>query len=320
MSIKDYGYTHIQYTYKSDIVDILIKSKQGEENIAKPIFLFCQGSLPQPLLIIREQGAYDVFPFNTDSLVNQYHLVIVSKPYVPLIGYAKDLLPNMSFVDSTGLFPKKYSDRNLLTYYVDRNIEIIKYLQKQTWVSDEQLVVAGHSEGSTVAAKMASIFPSISHLIYAGGNPMGRIMSIVQRERARETYTDSTRYGENVVDYWQQVVDDKTSMDATQRDPYQTTYEFSYPPFEYLKDLKIPVLVCYGTKDMTAPFNDFLRIDCIRNEKNNFQFNAYVGTEHNFFPLTTEGKPNYDIDNWDKVANDWITWLDKNKKTENNRH
>jgi len=52
-------------------------------------------------------------------------------------------------------------------------------------------------------------------------------------------------------------------------------------------------------------------VDFIRQKKNNFTFKAYIGTEHNFFPMTAENKPNYNIFNWDKVANDWLKWLNE---------
>jgi dienelactone hydrolase len=308
---KEYGFTHLQFVYKSDTVDILIKSKAGEENIKKPLFFVCQGSLPQPLIKYSEREVYGLFPFNPDSLTSKYHLVVVSKPYIPLICDVKTLSNNHTYIDSTGYWPAKYSERNLLSYYVDRNMAIVKFLQKQSWVSKRQLVVAGHSEGSTIAAKMASTSPLVTHLIYSSGNPMGRIMSMIQQGRAMETDTDSIKQGEAEIEYWQNVVNDKTNMDASYGDTNRATYEFSYPPIEYLEKLKIPILVCYGTKDWCAPYNDFLRVDIIRKGKKNFQFNPYIGTEHNFFPLTKDNKPNYDIFNWDKVADDWLIWLEK---------
>lgn len=308
---KDYGFTHIVFDYKGDKVDVLVKSKKGEENKRKPLFFYCQGSMPQPLIKYDEKGVYGIFSFNPDSLAEKYHLVIVGKPYIPLICDTKDLGNNFCYFDSTGRFPKMYSDRNLLSYYVDRNIKIIEYLQKQTWVSDEKLVVAGHSEGSTIAAKMASIFPDITHLIYSGGNPMGRMLSMIQEGRAKETYSDSIRSGEDEIKYWQQVVDDKTNMDSSQGDTNKASYEFSYPPIEYLEELNIPILISYGTKDWSAPFNDLLRVDVIRKGKKNFQFNPYIGTEHNYFPLTKDNKPDYNIFNWDNVANDWLQWLNE---------
>jgi len=306
---QDFDFRHIVFKYKKDDVDVLIKSKKGEENISKPIFLFCQGSLPIPLIKYRGNDSYDVFPFNPDSLSIKYHLVIISKPFIPVMADYTTLSPNFSFIDSSGKFPKGYSDRNLLNYYVPRNIEVLKYLQKQKWVTKTQLVIAGHSEGSTVAAKMASEYKKITHLVYAGGNPFGRIMSMVGQSRESETNTDSTRFGENKIKYWESVVKDRNNMDDSKGDTHRATFEFSQPPIKYLEKLKIPVLVSYGTKDWSAPFNDFMRVDFIRQEKKNFTFHPYVGTEHNFFPLTKDNKPNYDIFNWDKVANDWLKWL-----------
>ena len=308
---QDFGFRHLVFNYKTDNVDILIKSKKGEENVPKPLFFFCQGSMPQPLIKYHENDVYGVFPFNPDSLSKKYHLVIVSKPYIPIIADYETLSPSFNYIDSSGNFPKGYSDRNLLNYYVPRNIAVMKFLQKQKWVKTTQLVVAGHSEGSTVAAKMAADFKNITHLIYAGGNPLGRIMSIIGQSRASETDTDSTKLGEEELKYWEAVVQNKTDMDGSQGDTHKATFEFSQPPIEYLEKLRISVLVSYGTKDWSAPFNDFLRVDVIRKNKNNFTFKAYIGTEHNFFPVTDEGKPNYDIFNWDKVANDWLNWLNE---------
>jgi dienelactone hydrolase len=308
---EEFGYRHIVFKYKTDDVDILIKSKKGEEMVQKPLFFFCQGSLPQPLIKYHADEVYGVFPFNADSLSQKYHLIIVSKPFIPVVADYKTLSPNFNYVDSSGKFPKGYSDRNLLSYYVPRNIAVLKYLLKQKWVSPSKLIVAGHSEGSTIAAKMALDNKKITHLIYAGGNPMGRIMSMIGQSRANETDTDSTKYGEEEIKYWESVVQNKSDMDDSQGDTYKATFEFSKPPIEYLGKLKIPVLVSYGTKDWCAPFNDYMRVNFIREGKINFTFQPYIGTEHNFFPLTADNKPNYDIFNWDKVANDWLKWLNE---------
>jgi dienelactone hydrolase len=309
----DFGFTHLTFSYKNEPVDILIKSKKGQEKVKKPLFFFCQGSLPQPLIKYDEQGMYGVFPFNPDSLSTDYHLVLVSKPSIPLIANVKNLGNNFTYIDKNGHFPKAYLQNNLLSYYVPRNIAILKYLLKQTWVAQHPLVVAGHSEGSTIAAKMAMEFPKISHLIYSGGNPMGRILSIIQQSRATESDTDSTRFAEEDVKYWESIIYNLDKVDTTDADSFRTTFEFSHPPIQYLEKLKIPVLVTYGTKDWSMPYNDFLRVEMIRKAKKNFTFKAYIGLEHNFFPLKADGRPNYELFNWDKVALDWQYWLNKNK-------
>ena len=82
---QEFGYRHIVLKFKTDNVDILIKSNKGEENVQKPLFFFCQGSLPQPLIKYHADNVYGVFPFEADSLSKKYHLIIVSKPYIPFV-------------------------------------------------------------------------------------------------------------------------------------------------------------------------------------------------------------------------------------------
>jgi dienelactone hydrolase len=307
--VEDFGFRHLQTIYKSDTVNILIKSKKGDELKRKPIFLFCQGSLPQPLIKKDADNIYSVFPFKTDSLEVDYHIVIISKPFIPLIAEVKILGSNFVYLDpETGKIPKEYSNSNLLDYYVKRNLKVIDYLEKLPYVDISKLVLAGHSEGSTIAAKIAFKSKKVTKLIYASGCPLGRIMAMVGEDRAIESDTDSTRFSEMEFEYWEQVVNDKNNMDDSNGDTYKATYDFSIPSINYLKKLTIPVLICYGTEDWSAPFNDYLRVEMIRQKKKNFTFKAYIGLEHNFFPLNMSGQPNYDIFNWDKIANEWWRW------------
>jgi len=81
-----------------------------------------------------------------------------------------------------------------LEYYVKRDEAVIRHLRQQPWVATSHLVVAGHSEGATVAAKLAAEMPEVSALIYSGGNPMGRTMTVIERDRMRER--DSTPLAE----------------------------------------------------------------------------------------------------------------------------
>jgi dienelactone hydrolase len=303
-----YGFQHLKTIYKGDTVDILIKSKKGEEQNPKPLFLFCQGSLPKPLFIYSKEGPYGVFPFNTDSLVADYHLAIISKPFIPVEAEAGTLGEEFTYKDSTGTFPKNYSLRNQLDYYVDRNIQVIKYLQQQPWISSERLVIAGHSEGSTVVAKLAITFPKVTHVIYAAGNPLGRITSIITTSRQKES--DSIQTAENDLECWKEIVDNPSATYPPQGDSYKTMYDFSQPPIQYLQQIKVPVLITYGTKDAgTAPFNDYLRIEMIRQHKTNFTFKAYINAEHNFFKVKPGGIVDYNDFGWNKVATGWLQWL-----------
>lgn len=186
-------------------------------------------------------------------------------------------------------FPENYKKQNYLDYYVQRDLAVINYLQKQPWVSKSSLVVSGHSEGSSVAAKMASISKKITHLIYVSGNPMGRIMSIIEQLRKEES--NANPLAENEFKYWEKVVGDPENLNSKE-DTYKATYQFSLPPIAYLKKVSIPVLVMYGTKDYNSLFNDFFHVEMIKSRKINFTFKAYIGLEHNFFPLDKNGLPN----------------------------
>lgn len=310
ITITDFEVKHIALLFEKDTVNVIIKSKKGEELKPKPIFLFCQGSLPIPLLKYDEKSKFGITPFTSDLICEDYHLVMIGKPNIPLLANVKNLEKNSTFMDGKGKFPKEYSNRNYLDYYVKRNKFVLEFLVKQNWISNTKLVVSGHSEGSTIAAKLTQVYPKITHLIYASGNPMGRIMSMINEKRSFES--DSLKEAEDEIEYWKYVVNDKDNMDDSNGDTNKVTYQFSIPPIQYLEKIKKPVLVSYGTKDWCSPFVDFMRVDFIRKQKTNFTFNAYIGLEHNFFPLLEDGKPNYAFFNWDKVASDWLKWLKAN--------
>jgi len=299
----DFGFQQLQIVYKRDTVNFLLKTKTGEELKKKPIFLFCQGSLPRPLIIFDQDGPFGVFPFNPDIITNDYHLVIIGKPHIPILADKNNLDDNFCFTTSSLEFPTEYLKRDNLDYYVKRNIEVLKYLQKQSYVSEDRLVIAGHSEGSSIVAKIGQDFKKATHLIYSGGNPLGRILSIV--EGGRKIENESNRRGEKQIEYWKDIIENKTTD--------ITTLSFSFPPpINFLKEIKKPTFVCYGTNDNDVNANDYMRIEFIRQKKNNFTFKSYIGTEHNYFFINQSGEINYEINNWDNVAEDWIEWLKLN--------
>ena len=302
---EDFGYRHLTFTYKKLTVDVLIQSKEREENIQKPLFFWCQGSMPQPLLKYDETGLYGTFPFDVDDFLSDYHLVIVGKPGVPLISDVKDLKAEYQYLNENDSVPKIYSEHNYLDYYVERNDFIIKKLLKEKWVSKNKLVLAGHSEGSTIVAKLATKNKKVTHLIYSGGNPYGRILNILQQQIF--IYKDY-----EAIEYWKSVVANKQNITYNGRDTYKATYDFSQPSEIHLKKLKIPVFITYGTKDWNAPYNDLLQIESIQLGLKNIVFKPYFDVEHNYFPVNENREPNYEVYNWENVGKDWKNWLDKN--------
>ena len=132
-------------------------------------------------------------------------------------------------------------------------------------------------------------------------------MNILAQSRSFDT--DSINEGNNTIDYWKEVVGNPNAVNSVKGDSYKTTYSFSMPQKENLMNLEIPVLISYGTRDWSSPFNDLFQIEAIREKKENILFNSYLNLEHNYFPMDKNGSVNQEIYNWDKIAKDWMFWL-----------
>ncbi|GAA4443384.1 dienelactone hydrolase family protein [Ravibacter arvi] len=307
--IDSLGVRHLQFTFNGMPVDLLVASAKNEEMVPKPVLFFCQGSMPKPLIINSDKGPYGVFPFKTDILTQHYHLVIAGKPAVPLASHVRNLGSNFVYTNQEGHLPEEYVVNNHPDFYISRNLFLLKKLGQMSWVARKQIVVAGHSEGAHIAAGMAVKSRRVSHLIYASGNPLGRIHDIIAQGRRRESDTDSTRFGESAFDYWKTVLKDKDARSAETGDPFYTTYTFSQPQLNAISHLKIPVLIMYGTKDTNAPLNDLLRVEVMKKGKRNFTFKPCINCEHNFFPVYSDGTVDHSQFNWDKVARFWGEWI-----------
>lgn len=311
---EDFGYWFTQTVYKKDTVNLVIVSKKGEEQKKKPVILFEKGSLPIPLIIEDDRGFYPIMPFDTKIFTTDYHLVFIGKPGVPVKYPAHKLSSRMEYSDpKTGLVPQFYQERNHLDYYVNRDAQVLKFLKKQPWVDKSKMVLAGHSEGGTIMAKLATVSKDATHVISSAQNPFGQMATIMSQTRA---YDDSAgTYAKAQFDYWEKLVNKSADIQFPPgynlEQQYRYQYGFSLPAIDYFKRIKVPVLVSYGTKDNCAPYNDYMRIALTREQKKNFTFSAYIGLEHNYFKLDEQGKPIPDNAGWNQAAKDWKAWLDK---------
>jgi dienelactone hydrolase len=302
----DFSYQHLQMRYQADTVHILVLSEKGEEKQRKPIFFFAQGSTPSPVVLYDEQGPYPLIPIRMDSLLTHYHLVVVGKPGLPLVGNIKQLGPGGSVADpKTGLLPVKYCQHNYLEYYVRRNQAVIRYLTRQPWVQANDITAMGHSEGSTVVARMARQSTQLCRVIYLAGSPLGRMLTQLSAARIARDSVGAT----NLFQRWQQVVAAPDEI-ACQGDSNYLIASLSsaQTPLDDLLHSKIPVFVGYGTRDRSTLLNDYLRLETIRHHKPNFSFHAYPEVEHNFFGFT-DGQIDYEKGQWNKVAGDFLSWM-----------
>ena len=215
----------------------------------------------------------------------------------------------------TGHFPAKYQELNNIDYYANRDAQVLKFLKKQPWVDSKKMVIAGHSEGGTIVAKLATISKDVTHVISSSANPFGQMATIVYSTRK---YDDSVGTSVNEqFDYWEKLVNRSTEIPLAPGYTHEQMFKYllsaNQPSFNNFQKIKVPVLVTYGTKDNCAPFNDYMRIAMIREKKKNFTFKDYQGLEHNYFKVDANGKgiPDRGI-GWTQTAKDWKAWLDKN--------
>ncbi|QNM84569.1 dienelactone hydrolase family protein [Polaribacter pectinis] len=310
---EDFGFRHFQYIIENDTIDVLVKSKKGEENIKKPIFFEVQGSTAVPLIVHNNKQRVSYVSLSEGYTENDYHLVMVNKPGLPLIIH-NDSLTRGQYKDlKTGKYPQKYLENNKLEYYVERNSAVINFLKKQDWVDTTKIVVAGHSEGSTIATHMADKIDEITHLIYSGGTPYyPRILAMIQQDRRLEKKKESD-WVKKDLEYWKDVV--KYPLAKNRNEGWNTnygTYSFSQNENNVLKRLKIPILITYGTSDEGAPFCDMFHIETIKENQTNFTFNAYVGLDHYYQKKEHDKDSTKKKDYLNTVVSHWLKWIEIN--------
>ena len=303
---QNYEIRKFETNYKKTKVEYLILSKTGEQLKKKPFFFFCQGSLAQPIIKKEKNAIYPILPFDENVILEKFHLIIVNKPGIPLQESIENLTSNYSY-PKNGLPPEDYIVNNNLDYYYKRNNFLLKKILRETWAEPQNIVAAGHSEGSYIALKMAKTNRKITHLIYSGGNPLGRMMSIINQDRKNPKEKESW-FQENL-NNWEKIVNNRNIKETNQENTSYYSYSLSQNFTDDLLGLKIPVLVTYGTKDQNGIFNDYLNVMVIKAGKNNFKFKTFFNCDHNFFPVDENFKPNYEIDNWTEVAKYWFNWL-----------
>ncbi|MBF9224116.1 alpha/beta hydrolase family protein [Hymenobacter ruricola] len=299
-TVEEFGYRRQVVMFGRDSVQVLLLSKPGEEKLRKPLLLWVQGSLPTPLLLYDQRGAYPVFPFHPKKVLETCHLAIVSKPGIPLTADVTGKNPNVIFQRSQP--PAYYCARNYLDYYVRRDEAVLRFLKKQPWVEAGRVVIGGHSQGTAVVAHLAAVPGLVSRAVYLSGNPLGRLMSMLAEAR-QEADTAAVNW---IFRRWQAVVADPARTDCQGDDP-RNTYGFAASELPVLLRTRVPVFVGFGTLDHGVAGDDYLRLEATRQHRTNFTFREYPGREHNFFGFK-DGQINYDDFYWDQVGEDFLRW------------
>ncbi len=149
--IKNVGFERNEIRLENDTV-VFITSKI-ENNVAKPIIVFLQGSMPIPLIYLKNGVAKTILPFDIEQYREKFNFVLISRKGVPLVlEYEKY---KTGFLDEDGKAFQNYENYNNLKYRTNQAKAVIEFLYNQSWVKKEAIFVVGHSEGYRVAAKLS---------------------------------------------------------------------------------------------------------------------------------------------------------------------
>jgi dienelactone hydrolase len=309
-------FTHFQISESSDNIDFIIADTSFNQK--KPVFLFCQGSLPIPLFIDFEQGGIDnvgggIRNFDLTAIKKNYYLVVISMPKTPLLVDYKHVNNSYSYIPDTlkkDEFDPEFYKADFLENYKNRGNSVIKYLMKQKWVDPSELVVAGHSQGSKVAIKIASSNKLVSKLGIFSDNPFGRIDQFVRQARkdaesGKINWTTADSIINSNYEFYRIVNDEKQ---LTAHPEYISWKSFSEPLTDDLVKIDIPIYLAYGTNDITSDLCDLIPLYFIENKKENLTCKRYPGVEHNFFEVDDKGIPDYNKGHWNEVMNEFLIW------------
>lgn len=306
---------HFQLAETTDTIDFVVVDTVLTEK--KPIFLFCQGSLPVPLFVkFKDYGLQmiggGVSNFDLSEIRKHYHFVVISMPKTPLIVAQSQVDRSYAYVpDSTK--PRQYSKAYIAAdyseNYVRRAEKALDFVLKQTWANQDKLVVAGHSQGTKIATKLAVKYPGITHIGLFAPNPFGRIDQFVRQARLdaqteKKTWEEADAEMENTYDFFRNA----HNPDSLKAHPELRAWKsFSQPLYKDWLELNLPIYLAYGTEDRVSDLCDLLPLFFIQEGKDHLTLKRYLRYEHNFFEVV-EGKTDYEKANWPEVMHAFVEW------------
>lgn len=316
-SPRDLGFSTLSVNGQLGQVNFVVSDTVLREK--KPVFVFCQGSLPYALFL-QEDAAHtyqQAIPFDYKKYRKDAYFVVISKPGIPVFTTTADR--NYWYVDPvTKKTPDAYFEHDYLDYHVAAANDVLAYLVKQPWVDRSMIVVAGHSQGSKVAAKVSATNKHVTHTVFLAGNPLGRLDQGIRQQRrdallgqisaAEAQQNIDTLYAEARRMYQHP---NTPSQGYGHGDSYRAWTSFSEPLLPYLLKINTPLFVGYGTQDLTADYCDLLPLDFARTGKTNLTLKPYLGCDHSFVRKTLDatGHETAREELFNQVAADIFAWL-----------
>ncbi|MPR32173.1 hypothetical protein [Salmonirosea aquatica] len=316
-------YRGFELVENRDTIRFFVISKPGEELIKKPIILYRQGSLPIPIFTRYPEGvSINSLPQQFPDYLKEYHMVSISKPGVPLIFNSSEVNQYFEKVRNGRLTSDKYLNNNNLNQYVASSDKVLGFLIHQPWVDTKKVVLVGGSEGYNVAAKLATINKSVTHLVAYSSHPNGRFDYLIKEQRhqyltGKATAQETQQRIDSLYVLWKDICAHPKSIDKKYYDTYYAWSSFSEPAIESLLQLDIPIYISYGTLDGDWDIveeNDLLPIRFARAGKTNLTLKPCLDCDHSLQEIKKDSQGNVIeiINRSEEFVKNYMNWLDQN--------
>lgn len=278
----------------------------------QPLLLWLDGSGCLPIRMVFTDGKDCCMLFNTimideDSLARHYHIVLISKPGVP---YREDTVRIKDFATfSLGHYIEyelagptcgdEFNRRNSLGWRAQAGAEVLMTIltKKLVPVDEKRVLVAGHSEGAPVAAKLATLSHHVTHVGCFAGPGLSHFYDFMLDARLKARaglLTPEAAQGR--VDSLLVVVSNIMAQpQATDKfwegHTYKRWSSYAEPMAENLLTLRIPIYVATGTldKNTISESTDYLPIVFAQRQKRNLTYRSCVACDHFFNDTRPDG-------------------------------
>ncbi|MDX9750025.1 MAG: hypothetical protein RBT71_02975 [Flavobacteriales bacterium] len=253
-----------------------------------PLLVFLDGSGAHPIMSVEPgpDGAwltYSTIPEGLRETAARHHIVLVSKPAVPLIDTVRSREATVP--------PAAYTEKLSADWRAQAASRAITEVLEHYPVDRGRIGVMGFSEGAQVAPRVAVIDPRITHVMaFAGGalNQFFHPIIELRMDAARGAITHQeaqARIDSLFAEYERIYADPQATDKSYWGHSYLRWSSFTDPPtLDAFVSLDIPVYLAQGSTDRnTQPLGaDYVRLEFLRRRKTNLTFRAYPGCDHFF--------------------------------------
>lgn len=319
---KENEYRHFSVISKSDTIHYHVYAK-GELTTKQGLIVFFHGSGSEPLLRIvskvdtlkeningevkiktqKYKMLYSSIPFDLDRISETYALVLISKKGIPF------LLKSENFKT-----PESFYKTESLDYRVWQGDNVIKDILKNRLKNPQKVVVIGHSEGSDVVAKLATINKQITHVGYwaGGGNTQYYDFALSIRkgvQNGKISEEDGRKQLESLIGEVRNIENDPQNIQKFwMGHTYKRWSSFTEPPIDHLLKIEKPIFVAVGALDKSVPIESsyLIPFEFIRHKKQNLTFRVYPEYDHSFNRSNPNGQISYEFMN---VFEEFMKWI-----------